>query len=64
MSFVIPSREQERPEDPEAVFRALRPRDPAVRDLLLRQGDVLRQYAALPGSESDVADGTVSERDE
>jgi hypothetical protein len=48
MSFVIPSREQDRPESPEALFRALRPRDPAVGDLLLRQGDVLRQYARLP----------------
>jgi RAD3-like DEAD/DEAH box helicase len=52
--FVLPTREQDRPENPESLFRALRPRDPAVRNLLLRQGDVLRQYAGLPTDEPDV----------
>ena len=46
---------------PEALFRALRPRDPAVRDLLLRQGDVLREYAGLAsgaaGRRGRAADG-------
>jgi hypothetical protein len=55
VSFVIPTREQGRPEDPETLFRGLRPRDPTVRDLLLRQGDVLRQDAGLPNDEPDVA---------
>lgn len=55
MSFVIRPREEDRPESPEALFRSLRPRDRAVRDLLLRQGDVLREYAALDEDESDVA---------
>jgi len=55
MSFVIRTREEERPESPEALFRSLRPRDRSVRDLLLRQGDVLRAYAALGNDESDVA---------
>lgn len=55
MSFVIRAREEGRPESPEALFRSLRPRDRAVRDLLLRQGDVLREYAKLREDESDVA---------
>lgn len=56
MSFVIPTRPQDGPETPEALFRGLRPRDPSVRDLLLRQGDVVREYTA---SASDVADVAV-----
>jgi superfamily II DNA or RNA helicase len=55
MPFVIRSPEQDRPESPEALFRSLRPKDRAVRDLLLRQGDALRGYARLPRSETDVA---------
>jgi hypothetical protein len=55
VSFVIRAREEDHPETPEALFRSLRPRDRAVRDLLLRQGDVLRDYAALSSDESDVA---------
>ena len=55
MSFVIRARDEDRPESPEALFRSLRPRDRAVRDLLLRQGDVLREYAKLDEDESDVA---------
>lgn len=55
MSFVIPQRPQDGPETPEALFRGLRPRDPSVRDLLLRQGDVLREYTASARNASDVA---------
>jgi superfamily II DNA or RNA helicase len=43
------------PESPEALFRDLRPRDRAVRDLYLRQGDVLRAYHALEPQPPDVA---------
>src|SRR5690349_12672808 len=55
MSFVIRDREHDAPENPEALFRLLRPRDRNVRDLLLRQGDALRGYARLPKAEPDVA---------
>lgn len=55
MPFVIRNREQDRPESPEALFRSLRPRDRNIRDLLLRQGDALRGYAALDVTERDVA---------
>lgn len=55
MSFVIRSRDREGPETPEALFRALRPRDRNIRDLLLRQGDALRGYAQLDVAESDIA---------
>jgi len=53
--FVIRPPDAERPESPEALFRSLRPRDRTVRDLLLRQGDALRAYTQLSGSETDVA---------
>jgi hypothetical protein len=43
------------PESPEALFRDLRPRDEAVRDLYLRQGDVLRAYHELTPQPRDVA---------
>src|SRR4051794_21626934 len=43
------------PESPEALFRDLRPRDTAVRDLYLRQGDVLRAYHELAPMPSNVA---------
>jgi superfamily II DNA or RNA helicase len=55
MPFVIRNREQDRPESPEALFRSLRPQDRTIRDLLLRQGDALRGYAALDATERDVA---------
>lgn len=55
MSFVIRPRQEDQPETPEALFRSLRPRDRSVRDLLLRQGDVLREYSRVRVQESDVA---------
>jgi hypothetical protein len=42
------------PESPEALFRDLRPADRQVRDLYLRQGDVLRAYHEQ-SSHADVA---------
>ncbi len=55
MSFVIPTPDEDQPESPEALFRLLRPRDVSIRDLLLRQGDVLRQYADASASQTDIA---------
>lgn len=55
MPFVTRARDEDRPESPEALFRSLRPVDRSVRDLLLRQGDVLRAYAELPIGVPDVA---------
>jgi hypothetical protein len=46
---------EEAPESPEALFRELRPRDRRVRDLYLRQGDVLRAYHELKPQPRDVA---------
>lgn len=43
------------PESPEALFRDLRPRDRQVRDLYLRQGDVLRAYHEQDPTPADVA---------
>src|SRR5712664_1939932 len=43
------------PLSPEALFRELRPTDRAIRDLLSRQADVLREYHALDPKLSDVA---------
>jgi hypothetical protein len=43
------------PESPEALFRDLRPADRQVRDLYLRQGDVLRAYHEQQPSPADVA---------
>jgi hypothetical protein len=43
------------PESPEALFRDLRPADLQVRDLYLRQGDVLRAYHEQQPSPADVA---------
>lgn len=43
------------PDTPEALFRDLRPPDRQVRDLYLRQGDVLRAYSDLDTSVGDVA---------
>jgi len=55
MSFVIRTQKPDPPDSPEALFRELRPRDPGVRDLLLRQGDALRAYHQLDGTAPDVA---------
>lgn len=55
MPFVTHSRPVDEPASPEALFRLLRPADPNVRDLLLRQGDALRQYADLETAEPNVA---------
>ncbi len=43
------------PASPEALFRELRPSDRAIRDLLSRQADVLRDYHELDPQLSDVA---------
>ena len=43
------------PASPEALFRELRPTDRAIRDLLSRQADVLRDYHELDPSLADVA---------
>jgi Helicase C-terminal domain len=43
------------PDSPEALFRDLRPRDRQVRDLYLRQGDVLRAYHGLDSAPANVA---------
>ncbi len=55
MSFVIRTQKPDPPDSPEALFRELRPRDPSVRDLLLRQGDALRAYHQLDTAAPDVA---------
>jgi hypothetical protein len=55
MSFVIRPQKPDPPDSPEALFRELRPRDPGVRDLLLRQGDALRAYHQLDDAAADVA---------
>lgn len=55
MSFVTRSRQREGPESPEALFRELRPTNPNVRDLLLRQGDALRVYKDGHTDDADVA---------
>jgi Helicase C-terminal domain/DEAD/DEAH box helicase len=55
VSFVTRAENPEPPESPEALFRELRPRDPNVRDLLLRQGDALRAYHAVDSSSTDIA---------
>lgn len=55
MPFVTRSRQPEGPESPEALFRELRPRSTHVRDLLLRQGDAIRAYAADHVNHADVA---------
>jgi hypothetical protein len=47
-TFSLGTDEPDIPESPEALFRDLRPRDTAVRDLYLRQGDVLRDCARWP----------------
>src|SRR5262245_14167448 len=43
------------PESPEALFHELRPTDRAIRDLLSRQADVLREYSNLGPELPDVA---------
>jgi hypothetical protein len=43
------------PSSPEALFHELRPKDRAIRDLLSRQADVLREYQEVDSDESDVA---------
>src|ERR1039458_1408031 len=55
MSFVIRTPKPDPPDSPEALFRELRPRDPNVRDLLLRQGDALRASHQLGTTTHDVA---------
>lgn len=55
MKFVIPKKPPPKPESPEALFRELRPPDSRVRDLYLRQGDLLRKYQAEGRQHSDVA---------
>jgi len=53
--FVIRRPEAAVPESPEALFRELRPRDPNIRDLYFRQGELLRKYSEMKGVISDVA---------
>jgi hypothetical protein len=53
--FVIRRPEQAPPESPEALFRELRPRDPHIRDLYLRQGELLRKYTESAMDMRDVA---------
>lgn len=48
-------KDDEFPPSPEDLFRQLRLKDKSVRDLLLRQGDALREYSKLPADRSDVA---------
>ena len=55
MSFFIRPQKPNPPDSPEALFRELRPRDPNIRDLLLRQGDALRAYHHLGNAAHDVA---------
>lgn len=54
-TFSLGTDEPDVPESPEALFRDLRPRDTAVRDLYLRQGDVLRAYHEHAQQAPDVA---------
>jgi Type III restriction enzyme, res subunit/Helicase C-terminal domain len=54
-TFRMRANGDEAPDSPEALFRDLRPRDRQVRDLYLRQGDVLRAYHELAPQPSDVA---------
>src|SRR5690242_15709850 len=53
--FVVRRPEGPAPESPEALFRQLRPRDASVRDLYLRQGELLRKYTELANDLHDVA---------
>jgi hypothetical protein len=53
--YVIRRPEQGNPESPEALFRELRPRDPNIRDLYLRQGELLRKYSEVADRFQDVA---------
>lgn len=53
--FIIRRPAAKEPETPEALFRELRSRDPSVRDLYLRQGELLRRYMEEAEGNSDIA---------
>jgi hypothetical protein len=53
--FVTRHTSGEIPDTPEALFRSLRPTDPNIRDLWLRQGDLLREYVEHAVDQPDVA---------
>src|SRR5207245_2436610 len=53
--FVVRRPDHQVPESPEALFRELRPRDPNIRDLYLRQGELLRKYSETANGVRDVA---------